>query len=102
MKKLTAEVPDDVWRTFAQFARTKGYVQQRAVGAALRLFTCLSPVVREMLIEGHLNEAKAWLEEREKAWAHVQTLRALEASTTVDKRKKGRGGGGGKAGGAGG
>lgn len=61
---FSADLPDaTVAERFDKYLGPKGLKKGYAVRGALELFMCLPSHVREMLIEGRVDEAKAWLAE---------------------------------------
>lgn len=95
-KNFNVPLPDyEVGERFMRFIRPKGQKKGYAVAGALELFMVLPADIREMLMEGRVDEAKAWLDglrEDAMAWAVSQPVapssRRAARKGRADGRKK--------------
>lgn len=69
MRKFTADVPAEAYDRFRQFILDGGYKKYRAAAAAFDLFVIAPQDVRQHVMQGDINVARAWLEDAEAAMA---------------------------------
>jgi hypothetical protein len=76
-KNFNIPLPNpEVAERFDRFTRPKGHKKGYAVVGALELFMILPADIRELLMEGRIDEAKAWIENLRKDAASLAVLRS--------------------------
>ena len=81
------DLPEEVLQRFNEFAAAKGYVKWKATAGALDLFRCLSPDLRELLIEGHAERVKARIEEAFAAKLELELQKSLSDARSRSERQ---------------
>ena len=59
---MGANIPVEALERFRGWCAKKGLLQYKAIVAALELFYCVPPDLREYLIEGRMDDTKRYLE----------------------------------------